>query len=413
MWGKAIFINEETILCTTNNGRKFDSLATLSLKDQSFNYLEEDLWNTDYFQYHKESNHVVWTKNEEGYTNLYIANLINNSLENIQILDLPVKGLITAGDFRSFTNPLVFNPKGSVIAFNHQSDTTNSNIWAITDFQTSKPHLYQITKTQTGKIPLSLFKKSELTIIISFDKLEFGSFLFLPDSDSKAPCIIMIHGGPEGQSRPSFNPLIQYFLYLGYAVSIPNVRGSTGYGKTFITLDDVEKRLDSVKDIASLTNNLKNHPRIDSNKLVVYGGSYGGYMVLASLTEFPNLYTAGINIVGIANFETFLENTAPWRRKIREVEYGSLEKDREILKSISPINKVDHIQAPLLIIHGRNDERVPVSEAELISSKLKERNIHSELLIFDDEGHGIVKRKNKIIMFEKIFQFLNRCLSKI
>ncbi len=216
----------------------------------------------------------------------------------------------------------------------------------------------------------------------------------------------MIHGGPEGQVRPDFNPLVQFFLYNGFAVAYPNVRGSLGYGRTFNMLDNIELRLNSVKDIAALADYLKTVPEIDTSKLIVYGGSYGGYMVLACMTEYPGLFAAGIDIVGIANFVTFLENTASWRRKVREVEYGSLEKNRDFLRSISPINKADRITKPLLIVHGKNDERVPLSETLQMYELLKKRSVPVELLVFDDEGHGVVKTENKKLLYKKIIDYL-------
>jgi dipeptidyl aminopeptidase/acylaminoacyl peptidase len=216
----------------------------------------------------------------------------------------------------------------------------------------------------------------------------------------------MIHGGPEGQARPNFNSLIQFFLHNNYAVAVPNVRGSAGYGKKFNKLDNIRLRMNSVKDIKALADHLKQNEKIDGRKLIVYGGSYGGFMVLACITEYPEVFSAGIDIVGISNFVTFLENTAEWRRKLREVEYGSLENDREFLEEISPIKKVDNIICPTLLIHGKNDERVPVSETYQIYKRLKAKNVPVEMLIFDDEGHGVVKTDNKLKMYKKIIDFL-------
>ncbi len=223
----------------------------------------------------------------------------------------------------------------------------------------------------------------------------------------------MIHGGPEAQITPSFNKIIQFFVSEGYAVVTPNIRGSAGYGKTYLSLDDKEKRMDSIQDIKELAIHLKrNEPRINGEKSAIYGGSYGGFAVLASITEYPDLWKAAIDIVGISNFVTFLKNTAAWRRKFREAEYGSLEHDYEVLVSISPIHKVDRIKTPLLIIQGDNDERVPLSEAIQIHEKLSERNVPVELLRFHDEGHGIAKRKNQIIAYRKIIDFLNKYLKE-
>jgi dipeptidyl aminopeptidase/acylaminoacyl peptidase len=215
---------------------------------------------------------------------------------------------------------------------------------------------------------------------------------------------------PEGQFSLSLALITQYFVYAGYIVVGPNVRGSAGYGKTYMKLDNVEKRMNSVKDIIALRDYLAKLPEVDSKKMVVMGGSYGGFMVLACLAFYPDLWAAGIDTVGIANFVTFLENTAPYRRHLREAEYGSLEKDRKFLESISPINFVENIKAPLFIIHGANDPRVPLSEAEQISGKLKSLGRTVEMVVYSDEGHGLSKLKNRLDAYPKMVDFLEKVL---
>lgn len=201
-------------------------------------------------------------------------------------------------------------------------------------------------------------------------------------------------------------------LAMGYALVIPNIRGSNGYGRKYLALDDIEKRLDSIKDIAALAKHVvKSHEQVDSNQLIVYGGSYGGFAVLSSITEYPELFHAAVDIVGISNFVTFLTNTAEWRRRIREVEYGFLDRDRDVLEQISPSRKVHLVQTPTLIIQGRNDERVPLSESEQIFDQLQVNNVPCQLVVFDDEGHGVTKRKNQIIQYQQIFEFLQTHLS--
>src|SRR5207248_5111159 len=199
-----------------------------------------------------------------------------------------------------------------------------------------------------------------------------------------APCVVFVHGGPEGQYRPTFQPIVQYLAAAGFAVLAPNVRGSTGYGRTYMHLDDVRKRMDSVADLAHAAHWLRDTGRADPNRIAVYGGSYGGFMVLAALTTYPDLWAAGVDLVGIANFVTFLENTGPWRRHLREAEYGSLENDREFLEAISPIKHVDRIRAPLLVMHGANDPRVPIGEAEQMVSRLRALGRTVEFLRFED-----------------------------
>ena len=189
---------------------------------------------------------------------------------------------------------------------------------------------------------------------------------------------------------------------------VPNVRGSTGYGYEYQSLDDVRLRMDSVADLQHAALWLQNSGIADPRRIVVMGGSYGGFMVLSAITTYPDLWAAAVDIVGIANFVTFLENTGPWRRKNRETEYGSLENDREFLESISPINHVNKITAPLFVIHGANDPRVPIGEAEQIVTALRKRKVPVEYMRFEDEGHGLVKHANRLVAFPAIARFLDR-----
>jgi len=225
---------------------------------------------------------------------------------------------------------------------------------------------------------------------------------------ARMPVVIEIHGGPEAQAQPWFSGVRQYLALSGYMVVAPNVRGSLGYGKAFSHLDDKEKREDSVRDISELGKHLATSPNVDSKRIALYGGSYGGYMVLAGLTLYPEQWAAGVDIVGIANFKTFLEQTAAYRRALREAEYGSLEKDAALLDKISPIHKVEKIKAPLMVIHGTNDPRVPIGEAKQIAAALEKRGVPAALMTFDDEGHGLSKLKNRLVAYPAMVKFLDQ-----
>ena len=207
-----------------------------------------------------------------------------------------------------------------------------------------------------------------------------------------------------------FAPMIQYLVNEGLTVVAPNVRGSTGYGKNYHHLDDVEKRLDSVHDAACLAEHLVKEGLAEKDRIAVMGGSYGGYMTLSCITRYPDLWAAGVDTVGMSNLETFLENTADYRRSHRESEYGSLEHHRQILHDVSPIHKVDQITAALMVVHGANDPRVPVGEAEQIVQSLRSRNVPVEYLLYTDEGHGIAKRKNQLDCYPKVAAFLKKHL---
>ncbi|MEP7024548.1 MAG: alpha/beta fold hydrolase, partial [Actinomycetota bacterium] len=222
--------------------------------------------------------------------------------------------------------------------------------------------------------------------------------------------VLVIHGGPESQAKRNFNPLVQALAAAGHAVLVPNVRGSAGYGKRWYSADDVRLRLDSVADLAAIHAYLP-ELGVDPARAALYGGSYGGYMVLAGLAFQPDLWAAGVDIVGISSLVTFLENTSAYRRATREREYGSLAHDRDFLVAASPLTRIDDIRAPLFMIHGRNDPRVPVSEAEQLHAALTARGQECELLVYEDEGHGLAKRANKLDAYPKAFAFLARHLA--
>jgi dipeptidyl aminopeptidase/acylaminoacyl peptidase len=221
--------------------------------------------------------------------------------------------------------------------------------------------------------------------------------------------VLVVHGGPEAQARQNYSPYVQALAGAGHTVLVPNVRGSTGYGKRWYSLDDRERRLDSVADLAALHAYLPSLG-LDPARAALWGGSYGGYMVLAGLAFQPELWAAGVDIVGISSLVTFLENTSAYRRAYREREYGTLARDREFLWTASPLSRIDQVRAPLFIIHGANDPRVPLSEAEQIHAALTSRGQECELLVYGDEGHGLAKRGNRSDAVPKAMAFLARHL---
>ncbi|MEX0835343.1 MAG: S9 family peptidase, partial [Nitriliruptor sp.] len=304
-----------------------------------------------------------------------------------------------------------FTREGRHLTYSFSSSLVPGDVW-IVDTTTST---CQRATVSPNEVDEEHFIDVELVRFPSFDGLEVPAFVHrpAPSPDGRpAPVVVVIHGGPESQHRPSFNPLTQYLVASGFAVVAPNVRGSTGYGKAYQHLDDVEKRLDSVADLAALHAWLGTQDDLDHDRAALYGGSYGGYMVLAGLAFQPELWAAGVDVVGMSDLVTFLENTSSWRRAFREREYGSLEHDREVLEAASPINRVDHIAAPLLIIHGRNDPRVPVTEAEQIHEVLTERKVRCDLLIYEDEGHGLAKLVNRIDAYPRVTAFLHDVLDR-
>ena len=303
---------------------------------------------------------------------------------------------------------IAFSADSTRLAFSYSGATRTYDVY-IWNMDINDDALLRKTASSHGGIPVSTFVTPSLIHYPTFDGREIPAYFYQPQEAAEGeeqPAIVYVHGGPESQYRPDFKFLVQYFVHNGYAVLAPNVRGSSGYGNTYMHLDNVEKRMDSVADLAYAARWLGEQPGIDNGRLVVYGGSYGGFMVLSSLTTYPELWAAGVNIVGISNFVTFLENTSPYRRVHRESEYGSLAENRDFLQSISPLNQVDKIQAPLMVIHGANDPRVPLSEAQQLVDAVRARGVPVEFLVFEDEGHGISKLGNKLVMYPAVIDFL-------
>jgi dipeptidyl aminopeptidase/acylaminoacyl peptidase len=328
--------------------------------------------------------------NEDGYSRLTIGDV-----------EVPLPG-------RGVVESPVFSPDGSKLAFAFSSPTQPKDVYLYDLDAGETMRLTTVAEPPPGLVEPTLHRFE------SFDGESVPVFLFMPTGTGPFPVFVMVHGGPEAQWVPEWHvnyvPLAQYLVSRGYAVAVPNVRGSTGYGKRYEHLDDVRLRLDSVRDLEALHAWLAARPEIDASRAVVYGRSYGGYMVLAALAFQPELWAAGIESVGISSFVTFLENTSPYRRAVREREYGSLEHDRDFLVEASPITHVDAIRAPLFIQHGANDPRVPLGESEEIARVLQEKGIRCELVVYPDEGHSIAKLSNRIDSFTRAVAFLDEVL---
>jgi dipeptidyl aminopeptidase/acylaminoacyl peptidase len=372
-------------------------LAKIDLATKKLSFWgEESKWGVEGLSVSPDRKYLGWVVNEEGYGKLKLWDL-----ERKKELPVPdLKGRIRGGSFSNV---------GSIaIAFTSPTRTTDIWIW---DWK--KPELRKVTHSVMAGIDPSLFVEPTLIKYKSFDGLEIPAFLYLPANyqGKPIPFVIHAHGGPESQYRPGFARHFQYLLLNGYGIFAPNIRGSSGYGKEYVLMDNYKKRLDSIKDIAEGARWLIKKGYTSPDRLAIKGGSYGGYAVMAAITEYPDLFAAGIEEIGIVNFVTFLENTRAYRRKLRESEYGPLT-DREFLKSISPIHKVDKIKAALLVIHGENDPRVPVTEARQVIEAVKAQGGEVDSLIFPDEGHGIAKLSNRLVAYRKMVDFLDAHLKK-
>ena len=458
-----VHFTADGIVFAHNDKREFYSLAQMRQKNASgddwseanreVSILDDSNWDVSGVEMRAFGNTVAYALNREGFSELFLRKYETNGKPLITVFDaksesvkLPAKGVVGS---------LTFSKDGGKLAFTFSGAKYNGDIWV---YDLEKKSLAQVTKSSRSGIQQGSFVEPELIKFKSFDGKEISGWYYLPEtsianwkvnsssentpesdpkeasarseavkielkevfkkwaandvsilfSNARVPVIISVHGGPEGQERPGFNPLYQYYLSRGYAILAPNVRGSTGYGKTFSHLDDIEKREDSVKDLAASVEWLKTSGGADPKRIAVMGGSYGGYMTMAAITLYPDLFAAAVNTVGIVNWETFLKNTSGYRRRQREVEYGFLDKDIDFLRRISPIAKVDKIKTPLFVIHGKNDPRVPYTEAEQLVEALKKRGISVEYKLFDDEGHGISKLKNRLELYPLVADFLDK-----
>ena len=392
-WGPA----GECVYCCSDRDGDTLSLVRLDAEDGSLDSVENGgEWNVDGVAIDDETGRIAYSRNVDGYTELTVGDLVDGTIDPRPDPRLPA----------GLAGGVAFDDGADRFAVTVTTDTHNANIYVV-DVETGSAERW--THAPTAGIPLSTFVESDLVRYGTFDGREIPGYLSVPETvpEGGAPTIVDVHGGPESQRRPSFSALKQYFLAHGYAVFEPNVRGSTGYGREYAALDDVERRMDSVADIKAAAAWLAERPEVDGDRLIVKGGSYGGFVTLAALSEYPDVWAAGIDIVGIANFVTFLENTGSWRRSLREAEYGSLEDDRDVLESISPINSIDRLEAPLFVLHGENDPRVPVGEARQVAEAAEAAGVPVETLLFEDEGHGISKRENRIEAYAAIVEFLD------
>lgn len=397
-----------TLYLITDEGREFEALVRFDLETGAREPLVAPDWDIDFCFLSPDGARLAYSLNVDGYSELHVRDL--GSGADRQPTGLPRGNVGYTGSSASAYAPeLAWAPDSRHLAFNVTAPTRNLEIW---QWDLAGDTVEQVTRNGMAGIPADTFVDPELVRYASFDGREVPAFFYRPPkaADGPVPCVVQVHGGPEGQARVAFDPVIQYFVHRGYAVLAPNVRGSMGYGREYTHLDDVRKRMDSVHDLAAAVEWLRGSGQVAPDRIAVMGGSYGGFMTLAAATTYPDLWAAGVDIVGIANFVTFLENTGPWRRKLREAEYGSLEADADFLRAISPIHHVEKITAPLMVIHGANDPRVPVGEAEQIVEILRARQHPVEYLRFPDEGHGVVRLHNRLVAYPAIADFLDRYL---
>jgi dipeptidyl aminopeptidase/acylaminoacyl peptidase len=283
---------------------------------------------------------------------------------------------------------------GRQVVLSVSGAATPTNVWRL---DPASGAFTQISQTPHEGVDLDSLVSPVLKTYSAHDGLQLSGWYYpAPGVDAPGPMVLSFHGGPEGQSRPSFRATYQALLSRGIAVFAPNVRGSAGFGKTFVNLDNGALRFDGIKDIEATVKFVTEANLAKPGRIGIMGGSYGGYMVMAGLTDYPELFAAGANLFGVVNFETFFANTEPWMAAISTVEYGDPVNDKELLEQLSPIHKVDRVIAPTIVLHGANDTNVPVVEAEQVVDNLKARDVPVKYVLFPDEGHGWGKTENRV-----------------
>jgi dipeptidyl aminopeptidase/acylaminoacyl peptidase len=378
--GKGVYI-------TSDLGSEFRTLRYVDLATGKVTPLTDHVkWDVDDIALSRDGRYLAYVVNENGASRLGVMDLVQHA--DLIPPELPFGVIGSMG----------FDPASKRLAFGMQTPARPSDVfvWTLADGD-----LARWTESEIGPLDGKSLLAPTLAHYPTFDQVdgkprEIPAWVYRPAGPGPHPVLISIHGGPESQVQPIFSSSVQQWAELGYAVIQPNVRGSSGYGKTYLALDNGIKREDSVKDIGALIDWIATQPDLDAKRVVVIGGSYGGYMVLASMTHYDDLLRGAIDIVGISNFVTFLESTAEYRRDLRRPEYGD-ERDpkmRAFLERISPLNSAERINKPMLIVQGQNDPRVPVTESEQMVSKIRANGSEVWFLVGLNEGHGFQKRDN-------------------
>lgn len=392
----------KSIYLTSDVGGEFLELAKMDLATQTIRSITKDIpWDIEFFEMSPDRQSIVFDVNESGVSKLYLLNCETGVYQ--PIASLP-KG--ACGGCK-------WHPDGSMFAVTFASAQSTSDVYVV---KPATKEVVRWTESELGGLVASNLVEPELIRWKSFDDKEITGFYYAPSKEKfpgKRPVIINIHGGPEGQSRPVFLGRNNYFINeLGVAAIYPNVRGSAGFGKSFLKLDNGLLREDSVRDIGALLDWIAKQPDLDASKIMVTGGSYGGYMTLAVATHYNERVACSLDVVGISHFGTFLKNTESYRRDLRRVEYGD-ERDpklAEFFEKIAPLNNAAKITKPLFIVQGGNDPRVPLSEAEQMRDKVKENKGTVWYLMAKDEGHGFRKKNNADFQFYATILFVRENL---
>ncbi len=401
----AAALEEDGFWLITDQGDEFQRLAWQAFAPHAEPQIVTGSipWNVSGVAVSEDRQRMAFVTNEDGRSGVY---LLDPRSREFRAVDAVPTGVVGG---------LKFSPDGGRLAMTINTAQTPSDTYvlALGSSPLDAGTLTRWTDSEVGGLDTTRFVVPELVHYPTFDGREIPAWIRRPAGEGPHPVIVSIHGGPEGQSRPTFSSMYQLWAAeLGAAVILPNVRGSTGYGKTWVGLDNGFRREDSVKDIGALLDWIDEQPDLDANRVALFGGSYGGYMVLAGAVHYSDRLRAAVDIVGISNFVTFLENTQDYRRDLRRVEYGD-ERDpamREHLERISPLNNVEKIDVPMFVIQGENDPRVPVSEAVQMVEALRGEGRSVWYMNALNEGHGYKKRENSDVMQQAVMLFFQQFL---
>ena len=386
---------------TSDKDNEFQRLALMNLASSEVTYLTSEIpWDVDRFELSPDGTTIAFLTNEAGVSKAYLMDTNTGKSTFVQGLPTGVIGIAS------------WHESGQDIAFTVNSATSTSDIYSL---NVQSGEVSRWTESELGGLVSEELVEPELIRWNSFDGLEISGFMYpaAKKFEGKHPVIINIHGGPEGQSQPVFQGRNNYYMNeLGIVMIYPNVRGSTGYGKTYVAMDNGMKREDSVKDIGALLDWIGTQPQLDADRIMVTGGSYGGYMTLACATHYNDRLRCSLDVVGISHFGTFLKNTESYRRDLRRVEYGDerIPEMSTFFEEMAPLNNATKITKSLFVVQGGNDPRVPLSEAEQMVAKVKLNGSPVWYLMAKDEGHGFRKKSNVDYQFYATILFVQQHL---
>lgn len=404
--GKVLYSNAKlardgrSVYAISTKDSDFGRLVQIDIASGKFTVLTPDLkWDVETFTLSDDERLLAYSINEDGFSKVVVRDLVTRRA--LPQPELP----------RGALQNMAFSPDKTKLAFDLSTATSAGDVWT---WDVTSANLARWTFSELGGLDPAKLAEPQLVRFKSFDGQSIAALVYRPAGiapEFRTPVIMDIHGGPEGQTRPSWNVGAQYFAgVLGATVILPNVRGSTGYGRHYADLDNAEKREDSVKDIGALLDWIATQPNLDKNRVAVYGQSYGGYMSLAVMTHYADRLVGGVERYGISDFASFLQNTEAYRRDNRRAEYGDERnpKMQAVFKRIAPLANVAKITKPMLVMQGANDPRVPKSESDQVVAGIRANGVETWYVVFADEGHGFLKKPNNDLRREVETVFLRK-----